>query len=134
VTTNADDGSEGTVELHIGSVSIDCSDPGELADFYAELLGMQRIVETPDGRIVAVSDGTHTLAMMRVDGYVAPSWPQPGQLQQMHFDISVTDLDRAAERALSVGARLAEHQPAPDLWRVFLDPAGHPFCLTTLGA
>jgi hypothetical protein len=52
----------------------------------------------------------------------------------MHFDISVTDLDRAAARALALGAKQAEHQPAPDLWRVLVDPAGHPFCLTTFGA
>ena len=120
--------------LRLGAVSIDCADAGELADFYARLLGMQRIVETPDGGVVAISDGTHTLAMMRVDGYVPPSWPEPGQQQQMHFDISVTDLDVATTRALAVGARQAEHQPAPDRWRVFLDPAGHPFCLTTVGA
>lgn len=121
-------------ELHIGAVSIDCADPGELADFYGELLGMTRLVESPDGRIVAISDGTHTLAMMQVDGYVAPSWPDPGQQQQMHFDIPVTDLDGAVTRALAVGARQAAHQPAPELWRVFLDPAGHLFCLTTFGA
>lgn len=126
--------SDGVLELRIGAVSIDCADAGELADFYAELLGMKRIVESPDGGVVAISDGVHTLAMMRVDGYVAPSWPAPGQLQQMHFDISVVDLDRAATRALSVGARATEHQPAPHLWRVFLDPAGHPFCLTTFGS
>jgi hypothetical protein len=23
-------------------------------------------------------------------------------------------------------------QPSPDRWRVLIDPAGHPFCLTTL--
>jgi catechol-2,3-dioxygenase len=75
-------------ELHIGAVSIDCADPGELADFYGELLGMTRIVETPDGRVVAISDGTHTLAMMKVDDYVAPSWPDGGHSPQMHYDIS----------------------------------------------
>src|SRR5207244_2399552 len=52
--------------LRIGSVSVDCPDPGALADFYAELFGMTRIVESPDGRVVAISDGTHTLAMMTV--------------------------------------------------------------------
>lgn len=123
-----------TSALHIGAVSIDCADPVGLAEFYGDLLGMKRIVETPDGRVVAVSDGTYTLAMMRTDGYVAPTWPDDGQQQQMHLDISVTDLDRATARALSVGARLAAHQPAPDRWRVFLDPAGHPFCLTTVGS
>jgi catechol 2,3-dioxygenase-like lactoylglutathione lyase family enzyme len=123
-----------TPELRIGAVSIDCADAGELADFYGDLLGMKRIMESPDGRIVAISDGVHTLAMMQADDYLAPSWPDRGQQQQMHFDISVTDLDGAADRAVSVGARLADHQPAPELWRVFLDPAGHPFCLTTFGA
>jgi hypothetical protein len=24
----------------------------------------------------------------------------------------------------------ADFQPAPDQWRVLLDPSGHPFCLT----
>ncbi|WP_263995015.1 VOC family protein [Mycobacterium yunnanensis] len=119
--------------LHIGSVSVDCPDPGQLADFYADLFGMTRVAETPDGRVVAISDGTHTLAMMKVDDYVPPTWPEPGQGQQMHFDVSVADLDAAEARALAVGARLARHQPAPELWRVFLDPAGHPFCLTTFG-
>ena len=120
--------------MRIGAMSIDCAEPGRLADFYAELLGMTRIVESPDGRVVAVSDGTHTLAMMRVDDYVAPTWPEPARPQQMHLDISVTDLDGATDRAVSVGAVLAAHQPAPDRWRVFLDPAGHPFCLTTVGS
>lgn len=52
----------------------------------------------------------------------------------MHLDVSVIHLDEAAARAVELGARMAQHQPAPDLWRVFLDPAGHPFCLTTVGA
>jgi hypothetical protein len=30
---------------------------------------------------------------------------------------------------LAIGAVKAERQPKPDRWRVFLDPAGHPFCL-----
>lgn len=67
--------------IRLGSVPIDCSDPGALADFYGTLLGMKRIVETADGRVVAISDGIHTLAMMRTDGYVEPSWPERGQLQ-----------------------------------------------------
>jgi Glyoxalase-like domain len=41
----------------------------------------------------------------------------------------VDDLDRA--EALRLGARRAIEQRAPDRWRVLLDPAGHPFCLST---
>jgi hypothetical protein len=29
-------------------------------------------------------------------------------------------------------AMQADHQQAPDAWRVLIDPAGHPFCLTTI--
>ena len=118
----------------LGATSIDCSDPAELADFYAALLGMRRLAEAPDGSVVAITDGAQTLAMMRVAEYVPPTWPEPGQLQQMHLDVSVTDLDDAVAKAELLGARQADHQAQPALWRVLLDPAGHPFCLTTVGA
>jgi catechol 2,3-dioxygenase-like lactoylglutathione lyase family enzyme len=118
----------------LASISIDCPNPDALAEFYGNLLGMRRFFESPDGRIVAVSDGTHWLTMMKVDDYVAPTWPHPGQLQQMHLDISVTDLDDATAKAVALGARQAESQTAPQAWRVLLDPAGHPFCLTTVTA
>jgi hypothetical protein len=36
------------------------------------------------------TDGAQTLAMMHVADHVAPTWPEPGQLQQMHLDVSVT--------------------------------------------
>ena len=118
----------------LGATSIDCPDPAELADFYCRLLGMRRLVESPDGGVIAITDGAQTLALMRVADYVAPTWPAPGQLQQMHLDVSVGDLDDAERQAVALGARLAEHQQNPALWRVLFDPAGHPFCLTTVGA
>lgn len=70
--------------------------------------------------------------MMRVRDHVAPSWPGSGQLQQMHLDVSVDDLDHAVTGAVALGARQADHQAAPRTWRVLIDPAGHPFCLTTV--
>jgi hypothetical protein len=118
----------------LGATSIDCPDPVVLADFYGALLGMHRLVETPDGSVVAITDGAATLALMRVDDYVAPTWPAPGQLQQMHLDVSVHDLDAAVTAAVALGAREATHQADPTRWRVLLDPVGHPFCLTTVGA
>lgn len=118
----------------LGAVSIDCPDPAVLADFYGALLGMSRLFESPDGSVIAITDGAQTLALMRVADYVAPTWPAPGQLQQMHLDVSVGDLDDAERQAVALGARLAEHQQDPARWRVLFDPAGHPFCLTTVGA
>jgi hypothetical protein len=33
--------------------------------------------------------------------------------------------------AVRLGARVASAQTNPELWRILLDPAGHPFCLAT---
>jgi catechol 2,3-dioxygenase-like lactoylglutathione lyase family enzyme len=114
----------------LASVSLDCSDPSALADFYGALLGMRRVFESPDGGVVALSDGRLAVTMMRTADHVPPTWPDPGQ--QLHLDVSVTHLDQAVAGAVRLGATEAAHQPAPDAWRVLLDPAGHPFCLTTV--
>ena len=118
----------------LASISIDCPDPATLADFYEALLGMPRAFATEDGRLVSLSDGRIWLTLMRTEDHVAPTWPGAGQQQQMHLDLAVTDLEVAVTRALALGAALAEFQPKPDAWRVLLDPAGHPFCLTTVTA
>jgi hypothetical protein len=70
------------------------------------------------------------LAMVRVEDYRAPEWPV-GTPKQIHLDLAVDDLDEAEVEALALGAVKAAEQPAPDRWRVLLDPAGHPFCLST---
>jgi len=44
----------------------------------------------------------------------------------------VRDLEVAEADALALGATKASHQPSPDSWRVLIDPAGHPFCITTM--
>ncbi|AIY02780.1 hypothetical protein ART_3181 [Arthrobacter sp. PAMC 25486] len=72
------------------------------------------------------------LTLMRVEHFVPPAWPEGPQQQQLHLDIAVEELDPATEAALAMGATAAELQPAPGQWRVLLDPAGHPFCLTAV--
>ncbi|MBK7622897.1 MAG: hypothetical protein IPJ14_09580 [Kineosporiaceae bacterium] len=47
----------------------------------------------------------------------------------VHLDLSADDLDAVAERAVALGATLPEQRDTR--WRVLLDPAGHPFCLTS---
>jgi len=49
----------------------------------------------------------------------------------MHLDLAVDDLDTAETEAVRLGATLAAAQPALDWWRVLLDPAGYPFCLSS---
>ena len=112
-----------------GFVTLDCSDPRELGEFWARMLG---------GEVAFASDvtvGVRTdwvwLAAMKVDRYVAPTWPDDAVPKQIHLDLAVTDLPAAVAEAEALGARGASEQPAPDRWRILLDPAGHPFCLTT---
>lgn len=112
------------------STAIDCADPGALADFWAELIGAE-VAFRSDEFVALRTDGEVWLALVRIDDYRPPTWPAGEVPKQFHLDLSVTDLDEAETAALALGARKADTQPASDRWRVFLDPAGHPFCLST---
>jgi catechol 2,3-dioxygenase-like lactoylglutathione lyase family enzyme len=109
-------------------LALDCPDHRGLAAFYSALTGLPvRTDDDDDGWIELVNDGP-TLAFQRVDDYVAPSWPGSDRPQQAHVDVHVTDLDEADAAVLALGATKADYQPGTT-FRVFLDPAGHPFCL-----
>ncbi|MCC9197756.1 VOC family protein [Arthrobacter sp. zg-Y820] len=116
----------------LASISLDCPDTDLLAVFYSGLLGLKEAFATPDRGVVALAGAGPMLTLMRVNQYVAPAWPEGPQQQQLHLDIAVEELDLAADAAIALGAKPAGHQPAPERWRVMLDPAGHPFCLTAV--
>ncbi|MEV0951044.1 VOC family protein [Promicromonospora sp. NPDC050249] len=115
------------------AVAIDCADPVLLAEFYAELLGGQVEVDAQDPDWVELRgfDGT-PLAFQRVEGYRPPQWPGQESPQQMHLDFDVDDLEADEQRVLELGATVLERtdqlRPGAN-WRVYADPAGHPFCL-----
>jgi hypothetical protein len=73
------------------------------------------------------------LVALRVDDHVPPTWPSNEVPKQLHLDLAVDDLEASVAEAVRLGAVEVERasQPAPDHHRVLLDPAGHPFCLTT---
>ena len=116
----------------LASISIDCPDPDALAPFYKGLLGLEEVFAPPDRGVIVLGGAGPMLTLMRVDTYVQPSWPNGPQHQQMHIDVGVDDLESAVSAAIALGAVEATHQPAPDQWRVLLDPVGHPFCLSTV--
>jgi catechol 2,3-dioxygenase-like lactoylglutathione lyase family enzyme len=108
-------------------IVIDCPDPSALAAFYQELLGMVRVQDQDDWVAIGDAPDRVGLAFWRAADFTAPTWPDPSVQQQMHFDVMVEDLDAAETSALRLGAR-----PLPgggETFRVFADPAGHPFCL-----
>ncbi|MEU3556051.1 VOC family protein [Streptomyces fragilis] len=115
------------------AVALDCDDPVMLAAFYAELLGGHVVTESAEADWVEVHgfEGV-PLACQRVEGYRPPAWPGQDRPQQLHLDFDVDDLEAEERRALALGATVLERtdQVRPGAnWRVYADPAGHPFCL-----
>jgi catechol 2,3-dioxygenase-like lactoylglutathione lyase family enzyme len=107
------------------AVTIDAPDASALAGFYAGLLGMEVTYEGPEGALIA-GDGKSVM-FQQVSGYNPPRWPDPAHAQQAHLDIIVDDLDAGEARALELGA--SRLNGSGERFRVFADPAGHPFCL-----
>ncbi|TJZ42476.1 VOC family protein [Streptomyces piniterrae] len=115
--------------ISLGVVALDCPDPRALADFYAELLGWRAEGED-DWYEVAGPDG-RKLAFQQVADYRPPQWPGQDAPQQLHldFDVRPADIDEAERKVLALGAKLVQSDDGVRDWRVYLDPAGHPFCL-----
>jgi catechol 2,3-dioxygenase-like lactoylglutathione lyase family enzyme len=108
------------------AVTIDAPDAPALARFYANLLGMEVTYEGPEGALIT-GDGKN-LMFQQVSEYNPPRWPDPAHPQQAHLDIIVDNLDAGEARALELGASRLNGEI--ERFRVFADPAGHPFCLT----
>jgi catechol-2,3-dioxygenase len=111
----------------VGSVVLDCPDPRALADFYAEVVG-GTVVDEGEWVDLKVPGGP-ALAFQAAPGYVPPRWPAPDHSQQFHLDLTVEDLDAAEKEVLALGARPLDAEDRSRTFRVYADPAGHPFCL-----
>jgi catechol 2,3-dioxygenase-like lactoylglutathione lyase family enzyme len=114
-----------------GSVVLDCPDPEALAAFYARLLGWAPAELSYEGAWATLRNPAGGLAVefQRAADYRPPTWPEPRRPQMFHLDLTVPDLDAASAHALVCGAvplDLSEDHPT---FRVYADPAGHPFCL-----
>lgn len=112
--------------------ALDCPDPSELARFYSRITGWP-VAARPDDDWVELDPGgtAPTLAFQKISegGYRPPDWPGREHPQRAHADFMVPDLDAGEAAVLELGARKHDVQPAPESFRVFLDPIGHPFCL-----
>lgn len=69
------------------------------------------------------------LAFQTAPGFVPPQWPRADASQQFHLDLTVEDLDAAEKEVLALGATVLEAEDRQRTFRVYADPAGHPFCL-----
>lgn len=106
------------------SVVVDCVDPGRLAAFYSELLGLP--VVWREGAFVVirpVKRGTAALIFQQV------SDPERGK-SSAHIDLHVADLEAATAKAIELGGNRGEDVTDVGMsWRTMRDPEGHTFCL-----
>ena len=112
-------------------VTVDCPDPVALARFYQSILGgeVNDAGAADHGWVELTTPGGVKVGFQRSETFVAPDWPNGGQQARAHLDIAPHDYDSALDEIVALGARRADAQPSPDHWIVFIDPAGHPFCL-----
>ena len=113
--------------------ALDCADARALADFYADLLGWE-VFDYPEyGDWVDVrprGDDGIKIGCQQIENYRPPVWPDGPIPQQAHMDFYVDSIAESTVAAEAAGAVKHEYQPSEDgKFVVFLDPAGHPFCL-----
>lgn len=112
-------------------VALDCPDPRALAGFYQAVLGGE-VSRGSDRWYELHVPGGARIAFQRAEDHRPPEWPGGDRdSQQAHLDFEVADIDRAQEELLALGAApldLDDRGGERD-FRVYADPAGHPFCL-----
>jgi catechol 2,3-dioxygenase-like lactoylglutathione lyase family enzyme len=110
------------------TVVLDTRDPRGLAEFYVRLLGAKVVTDKPDW-VSIEDDAGRKLSFQTSPDHQPPAFPDPAGSQQFHVDVRVADVDAAERAVLELGAtRVADATEDSD-FRVFRDPAGHPFCL-----
>jgi hypothetical protein len=123
----------------IREIVLNTPDPWGLARFWAGLLGGAPVQWYPGWVTLEPPPHRQRLSFQGTDG-AGPAATKDGARDGdglVHFDILVSDLAAAHQRVLAAGATFTgEHvspRPGPDgqpvPWRVYHDPAGHPFCL-----
>jgi catechol 2,3-dioxygenase-like lactoylglutathione lyase family enzyme len=112
-------------------VALDCPDPPALAEFYAGVLGGE-IKQYDNDWYDLYAPGGHRIAFQCTPGHRPPDWPRAdANSQQLHLDFTVPDIEAAEAQVLALGATPLDLDDEGDRrgFRVYADPAGHPFCL-----
>lgn len=115
------------METYIRNIVFACPDAEALGQFYAQILGFT-VLRTDWFVIGKDKDSYPRMAFDSEAEYRPPQWPDPNRPQQLHLDIPVFDAEAAEKIALELGATKLKDQKN---FRVYSDPAGHPFCFYT---
>ena len=111
-------------------VVFDAADLEAESTFWAGVLDGS--VDAEDDWHMVMVDGAPRVGVQLAPNHIAPDWPDGAPEQQIHLDLWVDDPAEAHELVMSLGATVLkepEEGDTPDAFRVYADPAGHPFCL-----
>lgn len=110
------------MSLSIGMVTIDCSNPQSLADFWTAALGTT--VGADYGEFVYLA-GAPSLGLQKVPE------PRAGK-NRVHLDLYTEDRAAEVARLTGLGASVLAERSAPGLWwTVLADPEGNEFCVAS---
>lgn len=114
---------------------LECADAERLARFWQTVLDLPEAEGDADWMTLRW-ESVGRFSFHRVADYQPPAWPGTHGEQQAHFDLLVDDLAEAGLAVENAGARPLSDvlDPGPSAWRIYADPAGHPFCLVSTPA
>ena len=120
----------------INAVTLDCRDPKALSEFYMKFLQWEKAYEDDTFVVIHTPASSVEIIFQKNTEHIPPVWPEApnSQQQQAHLDFkagSKEEMEAMVEYAVSCGAKKAEKQYSQS-WTVMIDPAGHPFCLSSL--
>ncbi len=113
-------------------VTVDCTDPFALADWWRDALGWRDVWRTEVRRhaIIGPQDGSGwQLCFVEVPD------PTPGK-NRLHLDFSCPDREAQAAALVAAGARLVRRDAMENDdygWIVMADPEGNMFCVSSRG-
>jgi len=114
----------------VSTVVLDCHAPAALAEFWGTLLDLPVVAKDEGWWQLAPMPGGVSIAFQKVEKHRPPNATRP---QQLHLDVKVDDIAAYEEVVLGLGGEVRSelHPGDGSPWRVYADPAGHPFCLVT---
>ena len=111
--------------IAMGGVTIDCSDPRGLAEFWSKALDYEVGQDYGDGEylLLTPSGGGGYIGLQRVPEKRAGK-------NRVHIDFSTPDRTAEVERLTALGATVVAEHTVPGLtWTVLQDPEGNEFCV-----
>ncbi|MBU9763224.1 VOC family protein [Mycobacterium sp. TNTM28] len=110
--------------LSVEMITVDCTDPDALAQWWAQALGAQVTAVAAGEFVMLVPPDGPRLAFQRVPD------PTPGK-NRVHLDLSAADGEAEVSRLVGLGAtETGRHSFGDDFsWVVLADPEGNAFCV-----